>query len=214
MTRPSRRTAVVGVVACLAVLGLTGCSGDRLGAAAVIDGTAVTTEELQQSTRAYLDVVPDGDTGDAQLAILQRKVVSAVIDSVARDQGVRVREGRVAQERDDLLRSVGGRKGLVRALAQSQNPTVLPPSEIDRWVKDRLLFNEIAAEICGCELDPTAEETQQALSAANDALRKRSASMDIEISPRYGEWDPDQGISPLVSGGLSKSVDELRADGS
>lgn len=214
MTRPSRRTAVVGVVACLAVLGLTGCSGDRLGAAAVIDGTAVTTEELQQSTRAYLDVVPDGDTGDAQLAILQRTVVSAVIDSVARDQGVRVREGRVAQERDELLRSVGGRKGLVRALAQSQNPTVLPPSEIDRWVKDRLLFNEIAAEICGCELDPTAEATQQALSAANDALRKKSASMDIEISPRYGEWDPDQGISPLVSGGLSRSVDELRADGS
>ena len=29
----------------------------------------------------------------------------------------------------------------------------------------------------------------------------------------YGAWDPDQGITPLVSGGLSQTVDELRDGG-
>jgi hypothetical protein len=34
--------------------------------------------------------------------------------------------------------------------------------------------------------------------------------MEIEVSPRYGEWDPRSGLTPLVSGGLSQTVAELR----
>jgi hypothetical protein len=127
---------------------------------------------------------------------------------------VRVREGRIARERDDVLQSVGSRRQLVTALAQSQQPSVLAPGDIDRWVKDRLLFTAIAADICNCDPDAAGDaESQQALAQANDELREKSASMDIEVSPRYGRWDPDQGIAPLVSGGLSKTVDELRAGG-
>lgn len=210
----TRRTVAVTGVACAAVLVLSGCSGDRLGAAAVIDGRTVTTDQLQSSTRAYLEIVPGADAGDAQLAILQQQIVSAVIEGVARDRGVRVREGRIARERDDVLESVGSRKQLVTALAQSQQPSVLAPTDIDRWVRDRLLFTAIAADICGCDPDTAGDaESQQALTQANDELREKSASMDIEVSPRYGRWDPDQGIAPLVSGGLSKTVDELRAGG-
>lgn len=207
------RTSLVSLAASLAVLGLVGCSEDRLGAAAVIEGRTISTEDLQASARAHLDAVPDGDSGNAALVILQRKIVSAVLDQVARDHDVRVREGRVAAERDDVLQSVGGRKELVRTLAQAQQPTVLAPSEVDRWVKDRLLFNAIARDICGCDLAPDAEETQQAFTAANDELREASAALDIEVSPRYGEWDAERGITPLVSGGLSKTVDELRGNG-
>jgi hypothetical protein len=210
----TRRTVVMTGVACVAVLGLAGCSGDRLGAAAVIDGRTVTTDDLQSSTRAYLEVVPGADAGDTQLAILQQQIVSAVLDGVARDRGVRVREGRIARERDDVLQSVGSRRQLVTALAQSQQPSVLAPGDIDRWVKDRLLFTAIAADICNCDPDTAGDaESQQALAQANDELREKSASMNIEVSPRYGRWDPDQGIAPLVSGGLSKTVDELRAGG-
>lgn len=208
----TRRAAVVAGAACLVAIGLAGCSGDRLGAAVLIDGRPLTTDALQSSARAYLEVVPGADAGDAQLSILQQQIVSAVIAEVARDNGVRVSEGRVARERDDVLKSVGGRKALITALAQSQQPSVLAPSDIDRWVKDRLLFDAIAAEICGCDID-TADDsvTQQALTSANEQLREKSASMDIEVSPRYGRWDPERGVAPLVSGGLSKTVEELRA---
>lgn len=221
-----RRAAVVVAAACLVAIGLAGCTGTRLGAAAVIDGRPLTTDELQSKARAYLDVVPGADASSTQLAILQQAIVSAVITEVARDDGVRVSAGKIASERAVVLRSTepsqhqeckpswSPERCLITLLAQSQQPSVLAPSDIDRWVKDRLLFDAIAAEICGCDIDTAADaDAQQALSAANDQLRKKSASMDIEVSPRYGRWEPDRGVTPLVSGGLSKTVDELRAGG-
>jgi hypothetical protein len=208
MSRPHRRTAVLAAVAAVPLL--AGCTQDRLGTAAVIDDRAVSSQELQEATRAYLDIVPGGDPGETQLAILQRVIVSEVIDEVAREHGIRVREGRVAAERDDILGTVGNRRDLIRTLAQSQQ--VIAPSDVDRWVKDRLLFDRIASDICDCDVAVDSEEAQEAFTAANDELRDTSADMDIQISPRYGEWDPDRGITPLVSGGLSKTVDELRAD--
>jgi hypothetical protein len=214
MTRTTRRVrprrAALALTA--AVLALTGCSPERLGAAAVINDETVTTDELQTAARAYLEVVPGADPADVQLAILQRAIVSEVIDEAARQVGVGVREGRVAAERDDLLPSVGGRDGLIRTLAQSQQPTILAPGDVDRWIKDRLLFNAIAAEISGRELAPDDPATQQALNEANRLLSRTSRSMDIEVSPRYGRWDPESGITPLVSGGLAKTEDELRED--
>jgi hypothetical protein len=216
-TSRTRRTAVTAGTACIAAvaaLGLVGCSGDRLGAALVIEDRVVTTDELQSAARDYLEIVPGADAGDAQLSILQRRIVSEIIEEVAQDVGVRVGAGAVARERDDVLDSVGSRRRLVTALAQAQTPTVLAPEDIDSWVRDRLLFNKIAADICSCDLDQVDPSvSQQALTRANDLLREKSATMDIEVSPRYGAWDPDQGITPLVSGGLSQTVDELRDGG-
>jgi hypothetical protein len=207
-----RRAALALVAAGTAVLALSGCSPERLGSAAVIDGETVSTDELQTAAQEYLEVVPEADPADVQVAILQRTVVSEVIDEAARRVGVGVRDGRVAAERDELLPSVGGRKGLIRTLAQSQQPTILAPGDVDRWIKDRLLFNQIAAEISGRELAEGDPATQQALNQANRLLSRTSRSMDIEISPRYGRWDPASGITPLVSGGLSKTAAELRDD--
>jgi hypothetical protein len=216
MTRTVRRArarrAALALAAAGAVLALTGCTTERLGAAAVIDGETVSTDELQTAASDYLEVVPEADPADVQVAILQRAIVSEVIDETARRVGVGVREGRVAAERDDLLPSVGGREGLIRTLAQSQQPTILAPSDVDRWIKDRLLFNAIAAEISGRELAVDDPATQQALNEANRLLSRTSRAMDIEVSPRYGRWDPESGITPLVSGGLAKTEDELRED--
>jgi len=214
--RRARRPAAAATLAVVTLAAglLSGCSTERFGAAAVIDGRTVSTDELQDATQQHLEVVPGADTGDAQLAILQRVIVSAVIDEAARENGVRVSAGRVAAERDGILGSVGGRQALVRALAQAQQPTVLAPDDIDRWVKDRLLFEGIAETLGGADAAPNSAEEQQVIARANEALASASRSLDIEISPRYGRWDPDRGVTPLLSGGLSATVDELRRRGS
>jgi len=211
---PVRRTAALLAAAVALGASLGACSPDRVGSAAVIDGRTVSSDDLQATARAYLAVVPGGDAGDAQRSILQRMIVSAAIDEAAREAGVRVRDGQVAAERDQVLESVGGRKGLIRTLAQSQQPTVLAPQDVDRWIKDRLLFRAIAEEIAGVPLDPEAPETQQALNETNDRLRQASEGIVVELSPRYGTWDPATGLVPLVSGGLSKTAAELDDSGS
>ncbi|HEX7189218.1 MAG TPA: hypothetical protein VF423_13425 [Actinomycetes bacterium] len=224
LTRPSRstrrrparsRAALVVVAGFVTALALSGCSQQKLGAAVVMDGRAViTVDELQQSAQDHLAVVPETDPGDAQLAILQRRIVSELIDQVARDNGVRVRDARVAAERDDLLTSVKGRRELVRRLAASDQPIVLAPEDIDRWVKDRLLFNAVATRFAGVPLTSSDPAAQEAVVRVQTELQQASADMDIEVNPRYGSWDPRSGITPLVSGGLSKTEAELRSGGS
>ena len=209
-----RRAGLVLVAGSVAALVLSGCSQEKLGAAAVIDGQAITVDELQESARDHLAVVPDADTGDVQLAILQRMIVSELIDRVASENGVRVRDGRVAAERDDLLTSVNGRRDLVRRLAATEQPTVLAPDDIDRWVKDRLLFNAVATRFAGVPLTSSDPAAQEAVVRVQNELQQASADMDIEVNPRYGSWNPRSGITPLVSGGLSKTEAELRSGGS
>jgi hypothetical protein len=212
--RRRRLTAAAGL-ACAATLLLSGCSDARLGAAAVVDGQAIPISDLQDATNAYLKVIPGGDPKQAQVAILQSMIISEVLDEVARDNGVRVPDGRIAAERDDLFESFGGRRGLVRTLANSQQqPTILPPSGVERWVKDRLLFNAIAEEVGGGPLNTADPESQEVLVEVQDQLTRAGEDLDIEVNPRYGSWSPRRGITPLVSGGLATPLDEGRSDGS
>lgn len=213
--RRVRRVLGTSALVLVATLGLAGCGGDsRLGAAAVVNGNVTTVDELQQDTRDYLKIVPGADAGAAQVAILQRIVITEVLEEVARQNDVHVRPGRIAAERDNLFESFNGRRGLVRTLANSQDqPTVLPPDDVEDWVKDRLLFNAIAEKIGGGPLNTAEPESQQVLEEVQSQLSEAGDSLEIEINPRYGEWDPTSGITPLVSGGLSKTAAELKKSG-
>lgn len=205
------RVLVTTALVLVAALGLSGCGDSRPGAAAVVNGKVTTVDELQQDTRDYLDIVPGADPAAAQVAILQRTVITEVLEEVARENGVRVRPGRVAAERDTLFESFNGRRGLVRTLANSQQqPTVLPPGDVEEWVKDRLLFNAIAEKVGGGALNTAEPESQQVLEEVQDQLTQAGRSLDIEINPRYGRWDPRSGITPLVSGGLSQTAAQLK----
>ena len=203
-TARRRRLPAAAGLACAAALLLGGCSDARLGAAAVVDGQAIPISDLQDATNDYLAVIPGADPKDAQVAILQSMIISDVLDEVARDNGVRVPDGQVAKQRDDLFKSFGGRRGLVRTLANSQQqPTILSPSGVERWIKDRLLFNAIAEEIGGRPLNTAEPESQKVLVEVQDQLTQAGKDLDIEVNPRYGTWSPKRGITPLVSGGLA-----------
>lgn len=207
MSRLTRTTAALAVA--LVAAGLTGCSvQERLGSAAVVDGHRITTSELQDATNGYLRLVPDADKSNAQLRILERMILSRVIDAEARTVGVHATPGEVAKERDDLLRSVGGRKGLVRQLAAGQSPVVLAPSYVDRWFRDRVLYLKIAKKLGG-----GAANTQQAAQRTTQQLIATGRSMDIEVNPRYGTWNPRRGVTPLVSGGLSQTAAQIGRGG-
>jgi hypothetical protein len=150
--------------------------------------------------------VPKGNAGDAQQAILQQMIVSAVVAKAGDTAGVSVSAGEVASQRDQILDSVraGAKAAKVservfvsRQLAQSQNATVVPPSQLDQFIRDQLMASKLGQN------DPA---------AANEAIIAAAADTKVEVNPRYGRWDPQQGLAPLVSGGLSKTVEELSGD--
>lgn len=202
---PVPRRVAAAVVAVLAIVSLAACSPDRLGAAAIVDGDVIATDDLQAATRSYEAIVPGGDTAGVQVAILQRLVLSRIIDKVAAGAGVHVGSGAVARQRDKILQSTKGRKGLVKALAQQQNPVVLAPQYIDRWVRDQLLYTKVITKLAGAE----GSSSPTAATRGNKALVKAAKSMDITINPRYGSWNPSKGIEAQLSGGLSRTAAQL-----
>lgn len=204
--RPRRRLALAAAVVAAAAA-LTGCSADRLGAAAIVDGEPIATDELQELSREVREVVPGLDPSQVQVAVLQQLIVGRLFDRLGADLGVSVSDGEVAAELQTALAQTGGRDELVTALASGESPQVVPPSMLEQWQRDRLLYQEVAAE-----LSSTAGEPDEAgFAAASQALSDAAREVDIEINPRYGEWDPQAGIAPQISGGLSSTVDELTA---
>lgn len=202
------RLAVAALAAALAVGGLSGCAAarQRLGAAAVVDGARISTEQLQQLTRDYLRVVPTASPGDAQRDILERMLISRVIAAQARKVGVRASPGEVARERADLTASTGGTTGLIQQLAAGQPAVALPPALVDQWFTDRVLYLKIARQYVAAG---GTVESQQTAARASRELVATGRAMSIEVNPRYGRWQIRTGITPLVSGGLAR-----RANGS
>jgi hypothetical protein len=206
----ARRVArgfVASLVALLAAVSLTSCNSDELGAAAIVDGKVITTDQLQAATQSYFATVPSADKKTAQLRILEQMILSRVVAAAARKENVGVTKGTVAKQRQLIFTSTKGRKGLVRALATQQNPVVLPPSLVDSWIRDQLLFRKITTKLANGG-DPQSAEASQSGSRALIAAGK---SMNIKINPRYGTWNPNRGVQAQVSGGLSKTVTELTA---
>ena len=202
-TRRLTRSAALAAAVLLGFSALTSCRADQVGTAAIVEGERITVEELQDSTQSFLDAVPSGEAASAQQAILQQMIVSAVIEKAAADADVTVTDGEVAAQRDEVLDSVrepaeaegiSAREFIVRQLSGGQQQAVVPPENLEQFIRDQLLASRLA------DNDPA---------ATNEALVAAAEETEVEVNPRYGRWDPQQGLAPLVSGGLSSTVEEL-----
>jgi hypothetical protein len=205
--RAARRSLAAAVVALLATASLTSCSPDQLGAAAIVDGDVFSTETLQSSARAYIAIVPSGDSTQVQLRILERMVLSRVIAKAARDNDVHVSAGAVAKQRDAYYETTKNRRGLITTLASQQNPIVVAPGLVDAWVRDLLLAHKLAVKFAGSG-DPSGDA---ASARVTSTLSSTAKTMKIEINPRFGTWNPNRGVEALVSGGLAKTAEQLNA---
>lgn len=205
--RGLRRSLSAAVIALIASVSLAACSPDQLGAAAIVDGSAISTDSLQTSASDYLAIVPNADRTQVQQRILERMILSRVIAKVARANQVSVSTGTVAKQRDQLFRSTKNRRGLVAALAQQQTTVIVPPGYVDQWVRDQLLFQKVVRKLAGSD-DPAGAA---ASARATSALAAAGKTMKIEINPRYGTWDPNRGVQALLSGGLARTAAQLTA---
>jgi len=212
-----RRSAAVVLCAVLAAGVLAGCSLDRLGAAAVVGGKPISTDRVHELTTEYLRALPDQDPGPVQRGILDQLITARVYAEVARDQGVGVRNAQVAAELSGLIERFQGRRALVQAIQANQEvPEFVAPSMLESWLKTQLLFVAVARRLNGGVLNPQDESTRAAFTRADREVAKVANRLDVEVNPRYGRWRADRDVDPtvssivpLVSGGLSKSEDEL-----
>ncbi|MBT3164965.1 SurA N-terminal domain-containing protein [Streptomyces sp. Vc74B-19] len=188
-----RRTALLltAAIAAAAPL-LTACGNDaHPGAAAVVGGERITVSQLENRVdevrAAQRAAVPDeaqyqqaiARTGGLTRDTLHSMVLDRVLERAARDAGVTVSDREVQQLRSDFEEQAGGAKALETAWLQQYG---VPPQRLDENLRLQVTAQKLAQRL---GTDTSRPEFWKALSDASEEL-------DVDLNPRYGEWDTEK----------------------
>lgn len=176
-----RRTLALPAAVVL-TLALGACSSTQQpGAAALIDGTAIS-----DSTVAELVTEVGATTGEpSQTAETNRKVISVlvqddVINRVAVREGINVTETQVQDLINGAAKQAGGMQALQKNIAGQYG---VAPSQLNSFARANLQFQELAAKLGGGDANAGSEKASLAVSAASEIFH-------VSINPRFGTWDP------------------------
>ncbi|MFF9060087.1 SurA N-terminal domain-containing protein [Streptomyces sp. NPDC101213] len=185
-----RRTALL-LSAAIVAAGplLTACGNEaHPGAAAVVDGRRITVSQLESRVNevreAQRAAVPDetqyaqavARTGTLARDTLHGMVLDQVLHRAAEDAGVTVSRKEVQAMRAGLEQQAGGAKGLEATWLQQYG---IPPQRLDENLRLQLEAQKLATRL---GTDTSRPEFWNALS-------KASKELDIDLNPRYGDWD-------------------------
>ncbi|MFF7112155.1 SurA N-terminal domain-containing protein [Streptomyces albogriseolus] len=188
-----RRTAflLTAAIATAAPL-LTACGNDaHPGAAAVVGGERITVSQLENRVdevrAAQRAAVPDeaqyqqaiARTGGLTRDTLHSMVLDRVLERAARDAGVTVSDREVQRTRAEFEEQAGGAKALEAAWLQQYG---VPPQRLDDNLRLQVTAQKLAREL---GTDTSRPEFWKALSDA-------SKELDVDLNPRYGEWDAEK----------------------
>ncbi|MFG3032265.1 SurA N-terminal domain-containing protein [Streptomyces sp. NPDC048253] len=184
-----RRTALLLSAAIVAAPLLAACGNDaHPGAAAVVGDQRITVAQLESRVNEVRTAQRAAVTDDAQYAqavaqtgslardTLHGMVLDKVLHRAAEDAGISVSRREVQEMRAGLEQQAGGAKGLETAWLQQYG---IPPQRLDENLRLQLEAQKLA----------TALGTNTSQPAFWNALSKASRALDVDLNPRYGNWD-------------------------
>ncbi len=184
-TRPRLLVALVVVPLAVAVLSACGSSGALPGSAAVVGQQTVSESSVLADARevqAYA-AAKNVQAPDAQALIraqIQREVSSILYASLAEQHDITVSQGDV----DTLIAQAVGASNKDAAIQQIALNYGVPPSQFDAYVHDAIVEQKLEAVLAP-------GKTGDAASAVVlDALIAEADALGVQVSPRYGTWNP------------------------
>ena len=160
----ARKSRLLGIAASLTAAGLalTACSGQP-GAAAVVDGQRISENAVAQTVEVWQPLLQNQMTPAGMLAPM---IQAPVLLDVAAEHGI----GASADEAVQYLND------------RAEQAQVTPAEEYPEGALE-VARMQIVVEL----LNSGTVDTQQ-ISAD---LTERIGELDVQLSPRYGEWDPE-----------------------
>jgi hypothetical protein len=170
--------------AAIFTVGASACSSANPGQAAIVGDTKISEASIGDQMRAVNEAV--GRPAEAPGPELARTIVSAnigyaLIDQTAAKVKAAVTQGQLDQVYSQQISQVGGADQLRQAAAQAG----IPPQNLQRDLRAQLL----AAAIANTVAPGAQQQEQQAAFVA--AVKDVARSIDVEVSPAYGVWDPE-----------------------
>ena len=181
--RGGRRLLALVPLAAVLVVVLTACDPLQAGAAAIVDRTRISENQVDKDAQAVLaELNRDGATAPSTSQLLNAQVefrVDAELVAIAaRREGIVVTQGQI----DQLIATSGGRAALQKQLAAQQN-LWLPPDQLDALAREFL-----QQQALGPRLAP-GKTTDQQTQAVNDYITNLAHEVGVQVSPRYGVFD-------------------------
>ena len=183
----SKRRVMVGiVVATAATLLVSACGATpSAGAAATVGDRTIANDVLA----SQVDAVQQAKLGvsgqpDAALVadVLQRLVITDLVDVGAAKEGVVVTQGQVDQALSAAEQQLGGRGSLLKAFLDSN----VPEGAIEDQIRLSVQVDELGKKLAP---NGAAQDQQQAVFTYIVQLGKE---LGTQVSPRYGTWVDDQ----------------------
>ena len=172
------------------VLLLAGCSS--AGAAAVVGPVAISDQELDTQVQAVLEAQgrePNSLDPNLSREILNRLVLTSLVDQLAEREGVSVDQGTIDRTLIDFDSQVGGRDQLEDLYLQQG----VAPSQIE----DIIRLNALAMAL-GPALDPTGTPEAQSQALVQE-VTNLSLELGTSVAPRFGTWEPMMlNIGPVI----------------
>lgn len=191
------RRTVLGVVIGLL---LAGCGeGGIIPPAAIVDGTAITQQELGREVDVFLALTPDartaveGPSPSAPIQDLNRNALAfliqqALVERYAARNGIQVDAGALAQSLEQAVQAAGGPSALDGQLQRRK----LTDADVRDFVGQVALRQALAASL--------SEAPEQQDQAFGQWLLESLAGADVEVNPRFGVLDPTTGqLRPVTS---------------
>lgn len=186
----TRRLQIVATLG-LVLLAGTACGQTQLGAAALVGGERIPIGEIQDSvarTKAFLEeqsVLVQGPGFGARDEV-ERRVIDLIFQRTAAEVGVSATDTEVATLVDEQRTGIGGQTRFLQALAANG----INPDRVDAVFRTEVLSRKISEKLAaGQKLSQG--EIQRRLQQKLIAV---AATMHIKINPRYGTFDPTDGV--------------------
>ena len=201
MTTLARRLVLVAVALLTAACSLTG-TGDPATAATVGD-RSIPAAEIDENLASIRDSAAfrqqaQGDASgrfviDAQTQIVTTFIRSEILDLLAEERDITVSEEEVAQARDELAGQLGGPEAFRERIAEQGLSEAFVLQQLRDQQTQALLQDDIGAS----------EDLAT-------FVRDEMSDVEIEVNPRYGQWD-DASLSvapydPLRGGGGAEAA--------
>ena len=166
--------------AALLVLPLTTACQPRIGIAADVGNTQIQTSKMtsfaDRSARVLAangNAVPSSDEAKLQLGVLNLLVRAALVDQIAKNEGITVSSTEIAAERAKEAASAGGEAALIKTSEQGG----VSASDLGLTVRETALISKLQTKFGGTE------------TTAEAKLTAAAGRVNVRVNPRFGSWD-------------------------
>ena len=198
-----QRLAVIAGIGLISVsLGLSGCSSQTAGAAAVVGDQRISESELDTKVQDILDLQGLSSTDSSNELIvntLNQLITGILVNELSDREQIAVAQGEIDNLRLQYVAQAGGQEAFEASIGEQG----ISMGEVDSIISVNLQVAKL-----GDVLSPSGDADAKSAEGFI-AISELSSELRTEVAPRFGTWDPENLSVGPAANSLSKpqSVD-------